>query len=277
MNLENERPSSEDEKLSRGIGVSFAVHGIILLFFTINAVFFTPEKIDFSQAVRVDIVGLPDKEPPKITAPAAKEEAKPAPTPAAEKPVEKPPEKAPPPPAPAPAKPEAPKLPPKKEEAAINLEKNKSKQQNAMEKLKAMAALDKIKEDVAAEKAKEAAKGKAEEAAQKIRGNVLSPGTALTGLNKAQHETYLADLNNHIKQHWALPEWLAKRDLSAQVRVQFDSRGNILSRKIVKSSGNPSYDEEVLATIDKAAPFLAPPEKFIAVFSVDGVLIGFPE
>jgi colicin import membrane protein len=59
--------------------------------------------------------------------------------------------------------------------------------------------------------------------------------------------------------------------------VFIDSRGNILGRKIVKSSGNPSYDDEVLATIDRSAPFPAPPEKFVAIVSVEGILIGFPE
>lgn len=276
MEFEKERPTSEEEKLSRGIGVSFAIHGIILLLFTVKAVFFTPEQIDFSQAVRIDMVGLPDKEPPKPAAPAKKEEAKPAlpDKPPEEKPVEKPAEK--PVEKPAPAKPEPVKVPPKKDDG-VNLEKNKAKQQSAIDKLKAMAALEKIKEDVAAEKAKEVAKGKADDGGQKIKGNLLSPGTALTGLAKLQHDTYAADLDNHIKQHWALPEWLAKRDLKAQARVQIDSRGNILGRKIVKSSGNPSYDEEVLATIDRSAPFPAPPEKFLALVSVDGILIGFPE
>ena len=99
----------------------------------------------------------------------------------------------------------------------------------------------------------------------------------MTGIAKLQNDNYISDLDRHIKQNWTIPEWLAKRDYKAQVRVFVDSRGNILGRKIVKSSGNPSYDEEVLATIDRSAPFPAPPEKLIAVFSVDGILIGFPD
>lgn len=266
-------PSSENDRLSRGLGVSFALHAILFSFFALKTTFFTPEKIDFSQAIRVDMVGLPDKVQPKTLPPPAKEEAKPAlpekektPEVVAEKPVPKPT-----------PQPVAPKAPPKKSEDAISLERVKSKQQSAIEKLKAMAALDKIKEDVEAEKRKESAQGKKDEGAAKIKGNILSPGSSITGLAKLQHDTYAADLDSHIKQHWALPEWLAKRDLKAQALVQIDSRGNILGRKIVKSSGNPSYDEEVLATIDRSAPYPAPPEKFIAIVSVDGILIGFPE
>ncbi|KYG60692.1 cell envelope integrity protein TolA [Bdellovibrio bacteriovorus] len=273
-----EEEKQQDDQLSRGIGISIALHAAIISVFTLKAVFFTPEPIDFSQAVRVDMVGLPDKVEPKTLPAPAKEEAKaalPEKNQAEEKTVEKPPEKVvekKTPPKPEPAKPVA------KKEDGVNLEKVKSQQQSALEKLKAMAALDKIKNDVAEEKRKAAAgAGKSDSGAQKIKGNVLSPGTSLTGLTKLQHDTYASDLDKHIKNHWALPEWLAKRDFKAQAVVFIDSRGNILGRKIVKSSGNPSYDEAVLQTIDNSAPFPAPPEKFLAIVSVDGIMIGFPE
>lgn len=273
MNYAEYEPQN-NEPLPRGLGISLALHAAVILIFTVKAVFFTPESIDFSQAVRVDMVALPDKIDPKTLPAPAKEEAKPA-LPEKEKPQEKVAEKK---PEPVKPKPEPVKVPPKKVDDAVNLEKVKNKQQNALEKLKAMAALEKIKEDVAEEKkTKAVANGKANDGTQKIKGNVLSPGTSLNGLSKLQHDTYAADLDSHIKQNWSLPEWLAKRDLKAQARVFIDSRGNILGRKIVKSSGNASYDEEVLATIDRSAPFPAPPEKFLAIVSVDGILIGFPE
>ncbi|WP_415061224.1 energy transducer TonB [Bdellovibrio sp.] len=274
-----EEDNQQDEQLSRGLGVSFALHALIVSIFTLKTVFFSSEPIDFSQAVRVDIVGLPDKVEPKTLPPPSKEEAKaalPDKETSAVKPVEKPVEKV-------VEKKVEPKVEPvkehpKKEDDGVNLEKVKSKQQSALEKLKAMAALEKIKEDVAEEKRKSPpGAGKSDTGASKIKGNVLSPGTSLTGLTKLQHESYASDLDRHIKQNWALPEWLAKRDFKAQARVFIDSRGNILGRKIIKSSGNTSYDEEVLATIDRSAPFPAPPEKFLAVVSVDGILIGFPE
>jgi len=271
--VEYEKPQ-QDEQFSRGLGISFALHALLISFFTLKTVFFTPEQIDYTQAIRVDMVGLPDKVDPKTPPPAAKEEPKPAlPTKEEPKPVEKVVEKkTPPAPKPEPIKTVA------KKEDGVNLEKVKSKQQSAIEKLKAMAALEKIKEEVAAEKTKNPpGAGKSDTGAQKIKGNVLSPGTSLTGLAKLQHDTYAADLDRHIKQNWTLPEWLANRDYKAQALVYIDSRGNILGRKIVKSSGNPSYDEEVLNTIDRSAPFPAPPEKFLAIVSVDGILVGFPE
>lgn len=272
MNYLEDTTSKEDGQLKRGIGISFALHAFLLAIFTIKAAFFTPETIDFTQAVRVDIVGLPEKIESQVPPP-SKEEAKPTlpekATPQ-EKPVEKVVEKK-----STPAEPV--KAQPQKTEDAISLEKVKSKQQSALEKLKAMAALEKIKNEAAAEKQKAASEAAKSDASAKVKGNILSPGTSLTGLSKLQHDTYAADLDHHIKQNWSLPEWLAKRELKAQARVFIDSRGNILGRKIVKSSGNPSYDEEVLATIDRSSPFPAPPDKFLAIVSVDGILIGFPE
>lgn len=271
MNPEFDFESENAEQLPRGLGVSLVLHVLLFSFFILKAAFFTPEQIDFSQAIRVDMVGLPDKVETALPPAPAKAEAKPA-MPEKEKVVEKKPE----PVKPTPAKHEV--KTPKVEKEAVNLEKTKSQQQSAIEKLKAMAALEKIKEDVDQQKAKSPpGAGKDKAGIQKIKGNTLSPGSSLTGLAKLQHDTYAVDLDHHIKQHWALPEWLANRDFKAQAKVYIDSHGNILGRKIIKTSGNQSYDDEVLATIDRAAPYPAPPEKFVSIVEVDGILIGFPE
>ncbi|RYZ82311.1 MAG: cell envelope integrity protein TolA [Proteobacteria bacterium] len=141
--------------------------------------------------------------------------------------------------------------------------------------------LDKIKEDLKneaeAEKKKLAGVGNAKTAGTKIKGNVLSPGTELTGLNKLQHDNYLGDLDQQIKQNWFLPQWLSKKPLRAQVRLKLDEKGQIISRDIALSSGNSSYDDLALDTIDKSAPFPPPPEKFVSIVGVNGLLIGFPE
>ncbi len=267
--IDGQKQQFEDLKIKKGLMVSLGVHIAILIFFTVKTLFFAPDSIDFQAAVRVDLVGLPDKVQTLPTEEPTQDSAKPDPntTPEPNKSVEKPAEKK-----SEPAKP----LPTKKEPEAVNINKQKSKEKAALDKLKAMAAMDKIKDELAKEK-KESASGKAKTGAAKIKGNVISPGTSLTGLSKLQHDTYIGDLDTHIKKNWSLPEWLAKKDYKAQVRVKIDDRGNIISRQIVKSSGNSSYDSEVLSTVDRSAPFPAPPEKFSALVEVDGILIGFPE
>lgn len=257
----------QDDDLLKGLKVSIGLHIALVAAFTIRAVFFAPVKIDYSAAVRVDIVGLPDKAqeqqlPPKQEE-AAKPEAKPEPA------VKTPPKE---------VKAEKPvKIAPKKDTEAINLVKEKNKQKEALEKLKALAAIEEMKKEAERESKKAAGVGDTKSNATKIKGNVLAAGTALTGLNKLQHDSYLSSLDQQIKQHWYLPEWLAKKPLRAQVRLKIDEKGRILSREIVLSSGNSSYDELALETIDKSAPFAAPPEKFMTIVAVNGLVIGFPE
>lgn len=260
-----------DENLFQGLKVSLGLHVALVLAFTVKAIFFEPVKIDYTAAVRVDMVALPDKLspdqlPPKPAEPPAKTPAKPEPAPPPPKPVAKE------------VKVEKPTAP-KKDAEAINLNKDKNKQKAALEKLKAMAAIEEMKKE--AEKEKESAKKMAgmgnNSPPAPVKGNVLSPGTALTGLSKLQIDNYLATLDQQIKQHWDLPVWLAKKPLRAQVRLKIDEKGHILAREIILSSGNSSYDDLTLETIDRAAPFAPPPEKFISIVSVNGLVIGFPE
>jgi len=261
------KPFDADDSISTGLKVSIGLHVAIFAIFTVKAFFFEPEPINYQSAMRVDIVGLPDKVTEQQLPPKKEEK----------KPEQKPPEPVKPkePPKPVEVKPVA--KAPKKDPEAINLEKDKNKQKEALEKLKAMSALDQIKKDIDSEKKKIAGVGTSKAQPTQVKGNVLSPGTELTGLNKLQHDTYLADLDHQIKQNWLLPEWLAKKPFRAQVRLKIDEKGQILSREIVLSSGNSSYDELALETIDKSAPFAPPPEKFVSIVAVNGLVIGFPE
>jgi colicin import membrane protein len=257
-------PFDPDAELSRGLKVSVGLHVALFLVFTVRALFFDAQPISYQAAVRVDIVGLPDKIAPDQLPPPKVEEAKPEPPKPEPKPKEVKVE---------PPKPKTPKV----DTEAVNLNKDKNKQKEALEKLKAMSALDKIKEEVENDKKKMAGVGNSKAAPTKIKGNVLSPGTELTGLNKLQHDNYLADLDHQIKQNWTLPQWLSKKPYRTQVRLKIDEKGQVISREVVLSSGNSSYDELALETIDKSAPFPAPPEKFVSIVAVNGLLIGFPE
>lgn len=254
---------STDENLLKGLKVSLGLHVAIFAIFSIKAAFFNPPTIDYSAAIRVDMVALPDKttpdkvtpdQPPPPKQEEAKAETKPKPV-VVEKSVKA----------------------PKKDTEAINLSKEKNKQKEALEKLKAMAAIEELKKEAEKESKKMAGVGDGKNSSAKIKGNILSPGTALTGLNRLQHDSYLASLDQQIKQNWYLPEWLAKKPLRTQIRLKIDEKGRILSREIVLSSGNSSYDDLALETIDKSAPFAPPPEKFVSIVAVNGLLIGFPE
>lgn len=256
--------STEDKYFKRGIGLSIGVHILILLFFVVNIFYVKKPTLDLSQAIRVDMVGLPDKvDPRQLPAkiqehPASRAEEK-------EKPETKKIEKLPPKAKPAPTA----------EDTAVNLKKTKSKQKEALEKLKKLSAIEKIKQDM---KTEEQQKQIHQEAAKAIaKGRVISAGTSLTGLDKIEANDYLQAVDQQVKQQWALPQWLMNKPFKARVHVKFDTNGEIISRVIMNSSGDATYDNYCLQAVDKAAPFPKVPEKFTEKFSVDGVVIGFPE
>lgn len=246
-----------EEPLSKPFVISIGAHLLLAAIFGIKIAFFEEPEIDLTQAIRVDMVGLPEK---------MTELPKPA-----EKSTESAPEKA------LPEKQEPKTVAKEEKEPEIQLnsekksdskavEKTKAKQSDAIAKLKQMQALESLNKIT-----------NSATPAPVFKGAVITPGTSLTGLAKLQHQSYIADLDQHIKSNWALPEWLLNKNLKAQIRVYLDSKGQILNRKIVRSSGNPAYDAEVIATVERSAPFPAPPEKFTAIVSIDGILIGFPE
>lgn len=238
--------------------ISASAHMLLLSMFLVKAVFFATDMDNFEAAVRVDIVDLPDKitnqtaspEPPKI------EPTPPAPE---EKKVEAPPA---PEPVQIPVKSE-----PKKPEA-IDLKKTKAQQKDALNKLKSLSAIEKIKEEMKK-------KPSDTKSTTQFKGNMISPGTELRGVNKLQHESYRGEVYRKAKESWLLPEWLARTQLQALVLVKIDERGFVVYKRITKSSGNPAYDEAVLEAINRASPFPAPPSKFKDMLAIDGVTIEF--
>lgn len=247
----------QDERLNRYVGFSVSLHVLLVLIFTVKAVFFSGEPIVYESAVRVDLIGLPDKVAPEVkSAPLAEKETKPDPGP---KPL----------PAKAETKPES----AKKDPDAINLDRTRDKQKDALAKLKQMDALEKIQKELESENARKAQA----ERAKAIKGNVISSGSQLTGLARIQADDYIGEVERKIRENWRLPQWLARKNLKAQVRVRFDEAGKILAAQIVKSSGNPAFDEIVVDTVQKSAPLPAPPQKFARLMNLEGILFGFPE
>lgn len=271
--------SDKEKESDNGLLISLGLHFFILSLFILQNVFFDGEKIDYESAIRVDIVGLPDKiqkpspseTAPSESQPAAKQEPKTQEQPVAVEPetTTKLPEK---------------KLPQESEAIKLTKEKNKpepsdkikKKQQEALDKIKRMSALDKIKSEVETEQRKDTL-SKISKSAHQYKGNVLNAGTELTGLNKIQHENYVSLLDKKIKENWTLPQWLANKSYQAQALIKIDENGVVIYNQIYKSSGNSSYDDIVIETINKSSPFPKPPEKFVDIVGIKGILIGFPE
>ena len=237
------RPTETEYDLKRAVLVSLGAHFVLLLVLVVRATFFSSEPVDLGPAIRVDLVGLPDKIaelPPEVTEPA-----------------------------PAPAKPALPSKPPppavKPEAPKVNLQARKRVQESAVKQLDALSKIESL------------VKSEKRPAPAPIKGNQVVPGTALTGLAKVQDGNYNQQLRDHMRRHWQLPEWLLARNLKASAIVFVDGNGFVVNKRLEASSGNREFDERVINAIEQASPFPAPPANLASKYSVDGVRLRFPQ
>lgn len=248
--------------------ISLSLHLSLFLVFAVKIVLFPNTRLEHIRAVRVDFVALPDKNP-ELTTPG---EEKPA---AVEKPVAETKQEA---PAPAEEKPKPKKdvkaetkpdtkvKTPKETKSVKKDEKLKEQQSSALQRI---AALSKIKK-------KKSTDDSIPEGTT-VKGNQLSDGNSLTGVEKIEYNRYLSDLDLHIKKNWHLPEWLVSKPLTASIWVRFDGNGQLLEKKLLRSSGNKEFDKEAMDAVNLSVPFPKPPENLISYFQSQGIELRFPE
>lgn len=226
-----------DPELKKMLMASLAFHITLVLLFTIQNVMFPSKSIEYQSAMKIDLIGLPQK---KIVepAPTKKTEEKTVPIQSTEK---------------------------KPSEKTVNSKKTR----DSFKKLKRLEALESLKK-LETEKTSDTSD-------QPIKGNQIIPGTSLKGLSRIEFDGYIEQLDSHIKKNWFLPEWLARGDFKARINVKIDKSGFVIEKSFRMTSGNEEFDRRVLATVDAASPFPVPPEKFQALLSIEGVTFGFPE
>jgi TonB family protein len=79
---------------------------------------------------------------------------------------------------------------------------------------------------------------------------------ALDGSLSVSARTYQAAALNHVRRFWNLPDTFRyEPSLVAKVEVVLNLFGKILSARIVASSGDKNFDDEVLVAIDNSNPF----------------------
>ncbi len=236
--------------LKKMLFLSLAFHAGVVFIFTIKMTFFT-DVPKYEPAIRVDLVGLPDKRTPdKPLAPAA-----PKPEPVKEV-----------------AKPQEQK--PKVEEKKVESKTSTVSQSDALNKLKAQSAIEKLKNTKTEKPVQNSGESKPQ--TDVIKGNAIQPGTSLRGLSKIEFDHYIGSLDAHVKNNWALPEWMMSQGLNAEVYIKIDKNGHVIERKITKKSGNAEFDNYALSAIEKSNPFPPPPEKFTDLVGIQGITFAFP-
>lgn len=223
-------------------------HGFFIILGTLHLFFSSHQQIIYTPAIKVDLVALPEKQPPKAIMPPKQNK----PLPQKTKPL---PSKTPPPP---PPKPVAKKSTAKKSPRKASIKKAPSQEfdfraeqndvrRKAIERLESLQRVEKMLADQ-----------------RLLKGNRISPGTALKGINKIDYDDYIGRLHQHVQSHWQLPTWLAVvENLSTIVKVYVNANGYVMKKQLMASSGDARFDQIVLSAIDKASPFPKPEDRFV--------------
>ncbi|MCM0606917.1 MAG: cell envelope integrity protein TolA [Xanthomonadaceae bacterium] len=230
-----------DSRLKRALKISLIIHAMFLFTIVTKETFFPTTPILYIPSLRVDLVALPDQLKKDIN--------KPRPLPGDDKPITQ-------------KKSKATEVADPGEMATKSApsQVRKKKIQGALARIK---ALEKIQEE--------------EPKNKKMKGNFLSKGTSQSGDAKESAMTnYYEEVVDQVRRFWELPVWLARRGLSAQVRVALDQKGRILQLVFVKSSGDPQFDDYAKGSIMSAQPFPMPPAEVRSVVMGSGFVLGFP-
>jgi TolA protein len=110
-----------------------------------------------------------------------------------------------------------------------------------------------------------------------IKGNKISKGSSLSGdARESDQSNYYDSVLQRLQNNWALPIWLSRQNLSAQVQIFIDARGRLHGFRFVKTSGNPQFDDAVKRALAESEPFPLPPEELSSNVLVNGIIFGFP-
>ena len=261
MNAKPTSPPPFDERLTFSIYVSVAFHLAVVAVLTVRAVLYPSEPLQLINSIRVDMVDLPDKsaklppieEPPAQAQPPKKPEL-PQPQPPAQRPTVD-------------VKPVA----PKPDVPKFNPNKSKRDQDAALKRLEALERLERKSQP-------ESTKQAVAQAAQPqpiVKGNEISTGSALKGIARLEQQSYIQKIDQIIKRHWILPQWMANASLSSRIRLYIDSQGRVTKREFSRSSKNPLFDERVTRAIDSAGKLPPPPSNLVNALQVDGIELEF--
>lgn len=109
-------------------------------------------------------------------------------------------------------------------------------------------------------------------------GNSIAGGVGGTG-SKAMMDALAAfgDLVGvQVRRYWKLPPELPNDQLSAQLLIKFNEKGEVVSVKVTQSSGYPIFDNSAIAAIKRASPLTLPDHpQAVAAILQEGMLFNF--
>lgn len=148
-----------------------------------------------------------------------------------------------------------------KEKEELNLKKEKQEKKRLAEQEKAMK---RMQEEAKREQAMKALAAKSGQKGRgKLKGNVLSQGTAAHGAIGSAKDRYTSLLIETIKQHFNIYLWQQKKNLSADVQFELFPTGRVRRKKVVRPSTDPLYDSAILKALDDAQPLPLPEDPLL--------------
>ncbi len=81
-------------------------------------------------------------------------------------------------------------------------------------------------------------------------------------LSQAAGRMYVSYLYRSIRKNWALPKTfqLIRSDMKASLDISINARGELVSVKINKGSGDSTFDQYCVDAVKNSSPFKAPPQ-----------------
>ena len=229
----------------RWLAYSIAAHFVFFLFLIIapSDIFKRSSNLKIQQAVRVDMVGLPDIKQ----------------TPVAKKKKKKVRKKSSPPP-----KKSAKKKKISKKKKPVKKKKSIKKEKSVDMRAAQASAIEQLKRDQNPNPTK-------------YKGEKISKGQSQDGeIRNVLLNAYFERVKMHVIQYWNLPQWLADKNLRATVIIQVNNIGDITRIELEQTSGNETFDQVVIDTIRMASPLPPPLPELFSVLK-QGVGFHFPE
>ena len=108
------------------------------------------------------------------------------------------------------------------------------------------------------------------------KGNQLAEGAKegkdiLNSQQVSEINNYFTVVEEQIKSHWNLPKYLTDIDLTDEIEIKINDRGEMIYKQIIVSSGNDLFDSLVLKAMENAAPYPPPPASVRALIK-DGIV-----
>ena len=90
----------------------------------------------------------------------------------------------------------------------------------------------------------------------------------LLNAQKFKYASFFIRMKRQLENVWSPRPIVFKYNLNGRfyntkLSIRMDQNGHLLSVKVVDSSGNPFLDQEALRSVQKAAPFLNPPQQLL--------------